>query len=318
MKKISLFLLLVFIAIQSSFGQVNWSKYSQSFSNETISNGSKISSVALIPMEDDQFWTLREPSEFKMLLKKDPSFIKERQGDFVAITTFDTAKAQFFIQGVNRKNAGEYELRVLQDSDKVIVPWSSIQRFSDAALQHQSGMLEMAYAGEYKATFGHKIIVDLRNKKNDRIISSAVVKWISIKPSVVEIYTASEFNEFMARLNHPWTIKGSVNRHPGKLVLPSSDNNLVFYLRSNVYEKKLIEYEVIKDDEVYTNWKQNDFDNSFIWLKDLSPGSYYLKIRYSVQRNHITTYPFEIEKAWYQSNAFRIMAGILTAAFLAL
>jgi two-component system LytT family sensor kinase len=314
MKKSSLLLVLLWMTVQVSFAQVNWKSYSQSFSDDTVIGGSKISMTALIPMEDDEFWTMSEPSLMRTYLQADTVFIHSRPGHFVAITTFDTTKAQFFLNGVTPENEAAYQFRVLDGLDKVIIPWSPIRKFAGPDLKGYP-MSGAAYIGGYKAGFGHKIIVDVRRKDNSTIITSAVVEWVPIKPMLVDVYTPNEFNVFMARLNHAWTVKKSVTDLSKKLVLASSENNLVFYLKGDIYEKKLIEYELIKDDEVYTNWKQNDFDNSFIWLKNLTPGKYELKMRFSVQRNNVTVYHFEIKKAWYQSNAFRIIAGILTTAF---
>lgn len=172
-----------------------------------------------------------------------------------------------------------------------------------------------AYLGGYKAGFGHMVIVDVRRKQDNKIVTSAVVKWKTISPEVLDIYPPDKFNLFMARLNHAWTVKSQATDISKKLIFPSADNNLVFYLNGDIYQKKLIEYELIKDANVYTNWKQNDFDNSFVWLKDLSPGEYDIKIRYNVQRNNISTYHFEIQKAWYQSGRFYAILGVLITAF---
>ncbi len=272
MKKINLILLIILMTAPCAFAQVNWKNYSQSFSDDTVIRGSKISITVLIPMEDDEFWTMSGPSLMRTYLQADTAFIHPRPGHFVAITTFDTTKAQFFLNGVTRESAVAYQFRVSDGLDKVIIPWSPILHFAGPDLKGYP-MSASAYIGAYKAAFGHKIIVDVRRKDSNTIITSAVVEWVSIKPVLLDIYTPNEFNVFMARLSHAWTVKKSVTDLSKKLALSSSENNLVFYLKGDIYEKKLIEYEVIKDDEVYTGWKQNDFDNSFgIWLKDLTPG----------------------------------------------
>jgi LytS/YehU family sensor histidine kinase len=60
-----------------------------------------------------------------------------------------------------------------------------------------------------------------------------------------------------------------------------------------------------------TGWTVNDFDFNLVWLKNLSPGHYQLKIRYSVQRNNICTYAFTVTAAWYQTVWAKVALSIL-------
>ena len=330
MKKLLLVLPLIFACINYSFGQIDWKKYSQSYPRGVTDDKSAVGLMALVPMENNSFWSLDEPNVFTRSLFTNMAFFAPRPVSFVAITTFDTSKAYFILHGVNHANATDFEYRVLQDLDKTIVPWSAIRNFTDSVGTQSLGS-EMAYIGGYKANIGHEVIVDIRNKSTKAIVTSAVVRWDKLYPRLLDIYTASEFNEFMARLNHAWTIKNydkwrkrytadqlePVTGLPKRLLLKPKDNNLVFYLNAtDIYQKKLIQYEVIKDDEIYKPWHENEFDNSFIWLKDLPAGNYVLNFRYSLQPQNVSTYHFTIETAWYQSERFYLIMGVLLLAFL--
>lgn len=192
----------------------------------------------------------------------------------------------------------------------------------------------MAYLGGYKTELSNDIVVDIRKKGNNEILTSAVVHWEPISPILLNIYTANELNEFLKRLKEYGAMRLSteeigkwkkqyavdqldeISSLPKKLVVASTDNNLIFYLRAEIYNKDQVEYELVKDKKIIRPWNKNEFDNCFIWLKNLLHGEYLLRIRYSVQRENITEYPFIVETAWYQSASFKIIIGILTATFL--
>jgi len=102
---------------------------------------------------------------------------------------------------------------------------------------------------------------------------------------------------------------------PKRLIAESSDNNLIFYLSSEIYKKEQLEYTLIKNGETLIAWKSNDFDNDFVWLTNLKPGEYLLKMRYAAQRQHITEYPFLVKTPWFQSGWLKL-AGIILLGML--
>jgi len=331
MKKILLLLLSTIILAKPAFAQIDWGKYSQSFPNGAVENPALIGFYTAILEENDSFWPTNNGVMAGLTLKNDTAFLRDRPKDFSTLTTFDTARAQFFLNGVNKNNAAAYEYRVLENLNKTIVPWSAITKFTDATLIKASGLPQMAYLGGYKTTLGNKIIVDVRKKESGKIIATSVVAWQNIIPELADVYTPDELNIFLKRLNGAWRVSKEKTKwqlqHPtdvfGKpldftreFTVEPTDNNLVFYLNANIYNRAQIEYQVIKNDATVTPWKTNDFDNCFVWLKNLSPGDYRLQVRYTAQRQHVSTYTFLILTPWYDSNLFRIGMGILAAAAL--
>jgi len=323
MKKIILVLIAIVILSQAASAQINWARYSQSYPSGSTDKASNIGVIAAIPETNNAFWEKYPNEDLVRSLGADASFQHNRPQGFVALNSFDTAKAQFFLHGVNKSNAGEFEFRVM-DGDKIIVPWSPISMFTDKYTEKQSGMPQMAYLGGFVTSAGNRIIVDARRTARNEIIATAVVAWKPIKPFLSDVYRADELNIFLKRLARPWdvgrrgekiskwqqqqTINGSP---PGKQVFGPHDNNLVFFLSPGIYKKEQLEYSLTRDNEPMLGWKANDFDNGFIWLTNLEPGDYLLKMRYTAQRQHVTEYPFQIKKPWAESIVFRIIAGIL-------
>jgi len=104
---------------------------------------------------------------------------------------------------------------------------------------------------------------------------------------------------------------------PKMFIAQPHENNLVFFLNAGLYKKEQLEYQIVRDDEVITPWKVNDFDNGFIWLRDLRPGIYQLNMRYAAQRAHVTTYPFMVKPQWYATIWARILTVVLALFFAA-
>ena len=170
------------------------------------------------------------------------------------------------------------------------------------------------------------IIVDARKKGSATIAATSVVAWAPIKPEVEGIYTANELNIFLTRLARPWSYKitpeeaykwhthysdaeleNQRNQETAKkFIAGANENNLVFFLNSEIYKKEQLEYQLVKDNNVIRTWKANEFDNGFIWLRDLKPGDYKLNMRYAAQREHVGTYLFYIKTAWFESIWFKI------------
>jgi hypothetical protein len=332
MKQIFLSLISLLALAAPCAAQVDWGKYSQSFPNGSLDKPATIALITAVKKPNDSFWGGASAASLASNLSADTAFQRSRPSDFIAKAAFDTAKAQFFLHGVNTKNAGDYQFRVIEGDNKIILPWGPVNKFTDAKLNTSAGLPQMAYLGGYKAPLLSKIIVDVRKKGSDKIIATAVVTWQYVKPSIVDVYAPGDLNIFLKRLSGAWRIKqnekslwqrqnpedifGREPNPPRKLIVDPADNNLVFYLDADIYNKEQIEYEVIKNNNVITPWKINDFDNSFVWLRGLAPGDYILKIRYNLQRQHVTSVAFEIKTPWYESTIFGIIVGILSASFI--
>lgn len=331
MKK-TLWVLITFIFFsQLTHAQINWGDYSQSYLTDSIEKSSAVGIITTIRSANNSFWENNGGhDQFFAALNKDASFKKIRPKEMVYRATFDTAAVHFFLRGVNQYNAKDFEFRVIEYGGKIITPWTTVAQFTNQSVIKSSGFPQMGYLGKYKTALRKMLIVDIRKKGSENIIATSVVGWKAIKPVLVDIYTSSELNSFLNRLNRPWAVRESdkwkkkypasqldpATGMPKKLTLSSNDNNLIFYLKANIYKREQLEYELIKKKKTSIPWKINDFDNSFIWLNNLPPGDYTLKIRYSAQPDHIIEYQFAIEPLWYESDFFGFVLGILTAALI--
>lgn len=332
MKRIILSLIILHVLATPVRAQVDWGLYSQTFPNGAMGKSPTVALITATKRPNDSFWSNFNGGILARGLKADTAFQKSRPDDIIAVTAFDTANAQFFLHGVNRRNAVAYQFRVTEGSNKIVVPWSAVTKFTDAKLNASAGEPEMAYLGGYRAPIGSRIIVDVKRSSTNNIIQTAVVEWKYLKPLLVDVYAPGDLNIFLKRLNGAWRLKdndkslwqrqnpqdifGRRPNPPRKLMVEPGDNNLIFYLDANIYSKDQIEYEVVRNNEVITPWRINDFDNNFVWLRALASGDYVLKIRYNMQRDHVTQIAFEIKTPWYESNTFRIIALVLAITFV--
>lgn len=230
------------------------------------------------------------------------------------LCTYDSGNVYFLTPGIFAANASNYEYRILLNGKTVIKAWSAINQFSDLDLNtFKKGF---GFLGGYKASWGDYISAELRKKNEDSSFALTTVYWKEVKPSVSAIFTTKNLNEFFTLLQRPWDNKKPTGYSSKDLVLPSTENTIIFYLSADIYKKEALEYCLIKDDKVLRNWAANDYDNNFIWLKELSPGKYKLQVRYSRQRQSVSTYEFEIKPQWQQTTSFKIIMGSLLAAFL--
>ncbi len=249
------------------------------------------------------------------------------------IFTYDSSEVFFITPGIYRENANDYEFRVLLNGEKPVVSWTTIRQFADYDFRPGSFKEGFGYLGGYKTSWNNFLEVELRKKDSPDILSSSAVYWKETKPSLLNIYTSGQLNDFLANLREPFTKKireeerkkwaqeyapdqiDSLSGLPMKLMLRSAQDNLVFLLNARIRDRKAFEYQLVKDGAVSRDWQSNDFDDNFIWLKDLSPGKYLLRIRYRTQRHNVFEYPFQIRPAWNQTTIFKIVLGSLVAAF---
>ena len=331
MKKIILLLPVIFIFVQTTVAQINLKEYTYTRVSGVNENGIGLM-IAKRPT-NDSFWVPDNDYSLTESLLKDSSFMKNRPKTFNALNTFDSTKVQFFLYGVNRKNANEYEYRVIGNQNEIVEPWSTITKFGPA-LDFHLNPKSSPYIGGFKTELGHKLIVDVRKKGSNHIIASAAVRWLPISPILLNIYTGNELNDFLKRLKqngtYPLSVKeinkwkqqyptdqlDLVTSLPKKLKVAPDDNNLIFLLKANIRNKEQIEYELIRNNKVVRSWNVNDFDNGFIWLRNLKPGEYLLRMRYNVPGKNITEYPFVVEAAWYQTTLFKGGVVFLIISYL--
>jgi hypothetical protein len=314
MNRIRLFLIFSVLLPNSLFAQINWGDYSQSFPSGALDKPETVALILAIPKNNNSFWAIRENSDHFTALEKDSSFKTIRPSNIVARTTFDTNKAHFFLHGVNKNNADTYEFRITEyPSRKVLIPWQSITQFTDSALIKSAALPQMAYLGGYKTSLGSMLIVDVKKKGQSQIAATCLIAWEAIRPVIAGIYTSDDLDVFLQKLQYPWAqpiAKHKKNYSLDKLLLPATNTNLILVLNADIYAKNQVQYQLIHNNDVRP-WVDNEYHNSFIWLKDFSPGQYKIRIRYAVQPQHITEYEFEVTPNWHQSFWFKwVVAGV--------
>jgi two-component system LytT family sensor kinase len=324
MKKYFLSTLLLVLAL-NGFAQIKWSEDSVSSGNLEWNNYS----TSYLGDIDDRFPFLVTAIPYNGMYSNfdeintplDLSFkgslyrFRSDLSDYYSrkLYTFDSSEVYFLALNIYKSNAKDYEYRVVLNATTEIKPWSDITQFSDFRLnKFKEGC---GFLGGYKTTWGNYIVIELRKKNTDIIFSSAIVYWKEIKPVVNAVYTSKNLNEFFNLLRHA-SDQPKKTSDLSKLTFPSTENTIIYYLTADIFKKEAIEYELEKDGKVFREWKANDYDNNFIWLKDLSPGKYKLKLRYRAQRHNISTYDFEITPQWQQTTTFKIITGSLLAAFV--
>lgn len=291
-----------------SANQVNWSNYSTTFIGDIKETSPFI--VTAIPYNG----VYSNMSAIPLNISFEGSlfnFESALSNNSIRLYTYDSSDVFFLTPGIYKNNADKYQYRVILNSKTIITPWSSIDKFSD--LQLYTFKKGLGFLGGYKTSWGNFITVEIKEKRNDSIISSAIVSWKETKPVVASIYTSKNLNDLFTLLKRPWDKSVNQSPIPKKLSFPFSENSIIFYLSADIYKKEAVEYQLIKDQKVYREWAPNDFDNNFIWLKELPPGKYILEIRYRKQRQNVSDYDFEIEPQWQQTTLFKIIMGSLIA-----
>lgn len=327
MKRIYLILVVLLASAQCTFSQFNWADYSHSYTDGTFDEPNSIRIITAIKSVNDHYWDDTTGNLLFSPFAKDSAFKAERPSSLILRSVFDTSKVHFVLRGVDEYNANEYEYCVYEYNGRILVPYTTINRFADQELKKSSGSPKMAYLGSFVAPLGKTIVVDVRSIRSKKIISTAAISWKALKPFITSIYTTGELNTFLNKLSRPYESDtqnsqegkykiSDVDQETGlnkKLKIAAKDNSLIFLLKGKVTSKDQVEYALVKNNKVEVTWKPNDFDNNFVWLNELKPGDYILKIRYAIQPTHITEFQFEIEPAWYQGKLFMVICGILLA-----
>lgn len=243
-----------------------------------------------------------------------------------AVPIFDYTGIIITVNGINPENAHHYQFRVLENNKKVVLPWTKAKLFVDAYWMTKiadSNKIDTvtAYLGQFKADYGKALTFQVRQTNlPDSINTSLSAYWVKWKPRVVGVFTFSQLPDFLRIFKKQWgdprETKDNTDWSRDSTLLKLkkefhyNENNLIFYLDDIIKSKNIIEYNLVKGKNS-TGWTVNDFDFNLVWLKNLSPGKYDLKIRYSVQRMNVCTYSFTIQAAWYQTLWAKIGLSIL-------
>lgn len=245
-----------------------------------------------------------------------------------AIPIFDTSGIIVTVNGINAQNANEYEFRVLENKKKVVVDWRMPKLFvpvywmTNIADPAKTDSVT-AYLGHFKAGYDTALTFEVRKKSHpDHISISLSAYWVKWKPTVVGVFTFAELPDFLSVFNKQWGIQMLRNNYNNnwkseskkllklKNEFKHDDNNLIFYLDDIISSKNVTEYNLVHGRDS-TGWKSNDFDFNLVWLKNLAPGNYQLKIRYAMQPEQVFNYPFTVRAAWYQTLLAKIGLSIL-------
>jgi two-component system, LytTR family, sensor kinase len=314
-----------------------WSNYSTTYLSPEDVNTKPILVTAIpyngIYAYNDQYGMPFSMSQSHSLF----GFISRLSTHTQQLFTYDSSNVYFITPGIHPSNAGLYEYRVLLNGKTVITPWTTVKQFTDDNFQLNNFKKHSGFLGGYKTTWGNAIVAELRRTGSDSLVASSAVLWAETRPRLLQIYTAGDLEDLLGMLKtsyNPYTPEipsgdlvkwqkrydssqlDSVTGLPKKLVLQPGETSLIFYLRSGVFKKNAIEYQLLKNDKVVINWQANDNDNSFIRVKQLTHGGYRLLMRYSAQRHNVTQYSFEIKPAWYETTVFKLAAGFLLLAFV--
>lgn len=230
--------------------------------------------------------------------------------------TYDSSEVYFLTPFINPKNSEQYEYRVMLNAKTELSYWHVVDKFTDLTLGRFPRGLGIL--GGYKTTWGNFLLVELRNKSTSKILSRAIVSWKEAKPALNAIYTSENINEFLKTLKRPWDKSIKASTLPPRIILQSGENAIVFNLKGEIYQKEALEYSLVKNEDTVVKWKANEYDNNFVWLKNLSHGNYILRIRYARQRHNVTDFSFEVMPLWYETNRFYFIEGILIAIILTL
>lgn len=245
-----------------------------------------------------------------------------------AIPIFDSSGIIITVNGINPKNVDEYQFRVLEDSTKTVLPWTNIKLFCDPywmtkIATHDKEDIVTAYLGQFKNEFGKALTFQVRKTKQPDFIQASIsALWVNWQPRVVGVFTFTQLPDFLTIFKKQWVSSENIENEDWikdstllqlKHEFEPNENSLIFYLDDIINSRKIIEYNLVNGSDS-TGWKMNDFDFNIIWLKNLLPGNYQLKIRFSVQRQNICVYQFKIEFAWYQTFWFKL--GIIVLILL--
>jgi len=315
-------LLLLLLLPASAHAQIDWYNYSTSFQGDG-KEGLHPVLVTAIPYNgiyDGATYFSAKPGKLRLIDslyasdEQRPRYIGESN-------TIDSGNVYFLAPGIHPANANRYEFRVVVDAKSVLLPWSPITQFVDSGKELNEFKPNYGFLGGYKTTWGHSLLVDIREKATKTIESSAIVYWRNAHPTLSAIYTAQNLKNLVGgkRPYGDWKPDSTMNDRligleQGKLQLQPGDNTLIFIVAAEIYQRQALEYQLLHDGSIYRPWQPNDFDNNTVFLQNLPPGNFTLQLRLRAQRHNETSYSFRLLPAWYETRLFRFLLGALQGA----
>lgn len=250
---------------------------------------------------------------------------------YTAVPVFDSSGVIVTINGIHSGNRKDFEYRVVKNGTEIFIPWSRIDHFMPAYWYKTNPdgteQTEIAYLGTFIASFGESLTFEVRKMKKPEEIKTISVVWIKRAPVISGTFVANDLDKLLSIVKYQWkhdsfglnggTYYGDVSLGNADSLLVTRrkfgpyENSIFFYLQDKIRQKDFVEYNLISGPDS-SGWKPNTFDAQIIWLKDLKAGHYTLLTRYSLQRQHHASFPFEITPAWYQTNRFYLLLGIFS------
>ena len=315
-------LLLLLLLPATVHAQIDWYNYSTSFQGDG-KEGSHPVLVTAIPYNgiyDGATYFSTKPGKRQFIDSLYAS--DERRPRYIGESnTIDSGNVYFLAPGIHPANANRYEFRVIVDAKSVLLPWSPITQFVDSGKELNEFKPNYGFLGGYRTTWGHSLLVDIREKATKTIESSAIVHWSNAHPTLSAIYTAQNLRNLVGGKRpygdwKPDSTMGSriLELEHGKLRLQPGDNTLIFIVQAEIYKRQALEYQLLRDGSTYRPWQPNDFDNNTVFLQNLPPGNYSLQLRLRAQRHNETSYSFSLLPAWYETKLFRFLLGALQGA----
>lgn len=344
MKKILIVQLFLCCCLHAAMGQINWKDTSQHFtdiawdnySTSYLGDGSQRNPfiVTAIPYNGIYDHDADEAMNTPMDMSFTGSafrFRSQLSNRVQQLYTYDSGVVYFLTPGIFRELARAFEFRILQDDSIVIKPWGPVTMFTDSAFQLNDFHRNMGFLGGYKTTWGHYLVAELRMLESP--FARSIVYWRPAKPVLEAIFNTRELTEQMLSLTNDYRLDETVTNParrkqylpneldtitglPRNWIVEPNPERLAFQVRAKVYRKGALEYRLMRNGKVETDWTGNKANNSYIWIDDPGPGDYVLEMRYRKQRHNVTAYTFTVKPAWYQTWAFRITAAGLIIAFI--
>jgi hypothetical protein len=248
-----------------------------------------------------------------------------------AVPLFDSVPIIVTAYGIDSFNKDLYRFRVMENKTEEIVPWSKIKFFSPVFWHFRYNVdgteqTQMAYLGQFRAKIGNSITVEIKNLKVPDTVYNISAVWIKRAPEIIATFTPETIKQFITVYKYQWKYDQSGSDGPsyyGDIALSPVDslltikqkfthneNSPFFYLNDKAKSANLIEYNLTSGKDS-SGWIANHFDPNIIWLQQLTPGKYTLLLRYTFQRQTVSSFSFTIIPAWYQTAWFKMIAGIL-------